>query len=402
LGASFFVAEYSVYQEIQMITLQPLQPFSLSQVFSRRLAPDEAQGRSNVIRHYNVSLVHSMLSPVPATELVRQYIVDNEGFKPEEIQFLPLKSHSITTAAPPTVPAPYVLLNHRKLRKQLERVKCPHLIYQYFGMDNFPFKYRVWNFFALKINKAIDLVGYLVAKRKNKTLTLDTFAYFNYEYAALETKYPGISMARSLTWRLPTFMPFRRVSPCSFLSLAFEESDQERAAAVIRSDLQKLSDLGLILGHFSMPAEMVLYDTIGCGSKIKALFCFLFINFTKLAELKGLTPIEIPYNLPLNTLLGLRCETPEGGVGNIPELDPSKKYVVETVNILDSKNNIRQAYEQSYLDSVETVNRIAKRDADLNRIQEANKKLLDETSHLAGLGALIDVDVPTLISDKKE
>lgn len=151
----------------------------------------------------------------------------------------------------------------------------------------------------------------------------------------------------------------RRVSPASYLSYTYEETDEAEAFAALRRDLQILADRGLILGHLAIPSTMYLADTVGSGVLTKAVFCFPFVDQHKLMTQLGLDSFVNMPKLPLREI-GVKSENYEGGLGQ--HISNGQSYEIEEVRVdLGTSESNRKAYEQNYLENREYVNDAASR-----------------------------------------
>ena len=258
---------------------------------------------------------------------------------------------------------------------------------------------------------------------------------------------------------LPEMGKVRRVSPATYLSVAFNEGQLVQAVEILRSDLQKLSDKKLILGSFSMPKMKALVNVNSCGELSYTLFCFPFLDRTRLYKLVGCeNPLLFNKLYPrleaLKKMVDIQSETFEGGIG--VDLRTQVDYTIEHVNIINLREEGERGYEQTGVDqgiynrltrcieildiedefnmyypylgkrTLEKVNKAASAVAAIVIPENSpNKKMLENLLNKAkylipkALQSMlnrpivglkppivsftgIDVDAPTLVSDKKE
>ena len=388
-----------------MIKLHRLAVTTLSLDYSRELLSD---GPKRKLRHYKVPMSWPLLKGQTADALVRDYIAKTDGVSTSDI-IIDSPPIVVETAqglvqgpAIITKECPEILVGLPKVKKQLERHKCDTLIYQYVG--TLPsLKDRLYNVFSEFVNRVTSLI--------------------NRPLAAIQRLFLRIKPSGDDIWfcdRRIKFIPAMKliprphhIVPCRFLAVAFEQSDTEKAIEIMRTDLSKLADQDLILGHLAMPSIIELADTIGSGQKTYALFCFLFVDEGKLLKSNGLTYLDLkPNELMLRKLLGLRTESYEGSLTVIAELDHHQKYDIEVVSIGQEERESRhEAYIESYhkqreaIDAADQLNK----ERDLNneiaykqKIKEENEEKQKNLDTLLIAAKYINADAPTLVSDKQD
>lgn len=160
----------------------------------------------------------------------------------------------------------------------------------------------------------------------------------------------------------------RHVHLTHYISVAFEGPEYVEAQSALLADLRKLTELDLIMGHLTMPSLMALADTVGTAVQPYVLFCFPIINHKKLNAM-------FPDNIaPLDALaqLGIKYETPEGGISSLNGVDINSKYEIEEVIVLLPETltheQVQDKVQDAFAESIPTVNRAA----------EATRKLLKE------------------------
>jgi hypothetical protein len=317
----------------------------------------------NKIRHYRVPMPYIMLTGIKALDAVRDYITSEEGpteftledtIEPQRATGVPIKTVDLSEV---------VLKNDPKIRKALGK-RTPESVKQWTVVTSRkhlfinPFK-SFANFFINKINKihykykirALKIeMGYDPANHSywfsdndGVKIVVDRFAYLNIVQNPLIKPFNIVS-------------PYiRRAAPCSFLTIQFEEGQEELAANEILADLRILEKNNLIIGHLALPSAILLADIVGSGKKYYAMFCFLFVDPDKLCKITNKTFFDLPQQ-PLH-LIGVKNETPESGVGSNKLCTP---YEIEEVMVCTmGGGDAHREYVQSYLDSVDEVNEIS-------------------------------------------
>lgn len=349
-----------------MIKLTPLAITDFSVKYAHNLG-------NGTIRHYSVRLPHLLTTAQSADEVVLDYF-NNENLGPVFIERLPkidnpdkaVKGTSLSARS-----APEVLKGLWKVKRQLNRMKVKSQVFQYTVLP------PGWKYYF----------NYAAGTINNFTGRLNHFFKRNL--------FPYISVSGNN----------RRMECCKYLTVSFEESYRAQATELLRKDLKKLSDLGLILGHLCMPSEIELADTIGSGQKSFTLFCFLFTDSQKFGKLIGL---ENPFDrskicldagkgyLELNHFLDIKTDTAEGCASHWDSCF-SSKYKIEEIDIFAASIG---AAHQEYLISYEESRKIIDKNHKIlneRRSKEVSKVPLQEQANPE-----IDLDAKTLISDKDE
>ncbi len=310
---------------------------------------------NGTIKHYKVpfarTLVHTEESPA---KMVQEYVEKTTG---EEVEIAAALNEGITGLVVTEVPE--VLNDLSDAKKQLEQAKIKSMLYQYIDI---PYDLgHLWNFIAVPINKVLNKMNKLWAKYKQGVDFYSEEGIFLF----------GMELFPRLIKTLPVKDKMRRVSPCTFLAVNFEESDRNKAIELIKEDIKILADNNLILGHLCMPSQILLADTIGSGQKQMAIFCYLFLDHKKFGQLVGVENplIRTEYlrlkgkndRLELNYFLDLKTQCEEGSVGNT-ELNPYNKYKIETIEVFANEAQERhEAYLKSCEEQRDMLDKINKR-----------------------------------------
>lgn len=299
--------------------LTKLPTFDFNQVYAEDLG-------NNKVNHYTLSIPYCVTKNRPVDELLKEALSARLNIDPNtiEISYLPNITKIISE------PAPMVLENHPKIRKELEKVKCDSFIYQYTEiLPGVRFYHRIIRWVSEKINYVITQLNYRLASIQrmfNKVEDEDLLTQVNYRPFLLPT--------------LPLKSTYvRKCVPCSYLSVAFTDDQAEDAAMCLFGDLKTLSDQGLIMGHMSMPEMMILSDTVGNGKKNFVLYCFVFVNLEKVCKITDKDYSKMA-NLPLKNFLGIITEGYEGSIG----FDMREPIEINTVDL--SENFIDEGYEE--------------------------------------------------------
>lgn len=361
----------------------------------------------NKIKHYVINMSSVLLGKLAnqaPLDMLKDHLVMEEG-EPVEIKILPTsyggqfacEGTETEMAAGGTVlqvkdVENIILKDNPEIATALKQVHAKSQLYQY-NENVEPIKNRYVNSVFSFINKylisKINALLYKIQEPKfdfgmdtdeNNELKEKTVGKIQsfLEKRALYQK--AISKIKYIP-HLPEQHYVRKVVPCSYLTVAFEEDDLQNAANSLLSDLKMLQQNGLIMGHLCMPRMIILADTIGSGKQQYALFCFLFVNTDKLMKLKN---IESPLALPRKylSLIGVQNETFEGGINYLNGIDPSSKYEIEEVLISiggTTYDTSRQAVIDTYNAAKEYVNEEAKKASEaLKKI----KKVSSESTHI--------------------
>lgn len=317
------------------IQLRPTAIVDLSLSYARHMG-------ENKVRHYRVSAMNLMIGKNvgrSTQDIVREFIKKTEG--ETDVEFVeipkPKEQHSdnLTLRIKSQTD---VLKNDKDIRKALEKKAIKSQLHQYKTYENTLDRYK-------------DLVVYY-------------YNHFTGDYL-----FPEPSKTLSAVRKFFRFFGFRpnnsyqfkykhNIVPCTYLSVMFEEGEYEEAKKALLADLRVLQNHRLILGHLSMPSSIDLADTVGLGRNPTALFCFLFLDYEKLHEVLGTTPMTIPM-LPLKPL-GVKYESAEGSINYLNDVPFNKKYEIEVVEVTDfGMEEARQAHIDSFEASKEVVNDVA-------------------------------------------
>lgn len=150
---------------------------------------------------------------------------------------------------------------------------------------------------------------------------------------------------------------YKRVTCCRFLCYLYDEDQEQQAIDKLKKDLDLLADKDLLMGHLAKPSAIYMADTVGSLVLRKAIFAFIFVDDQKLCKLLDCEMLSLPKDALKR--LGIDSETPEGGIG--PSLEGMRQYEIEEVMVgVMPSEEARQAHVDSYLESREAVNQIAK------------------------------------------
>jgi NTP pyrophosphatase (non-canonical NTP hydrolase) len=247
-----------------------------------------------------------------------------------------------------------VLHEHKRIKDQLLKNQTKSLI---FRTSNITLKDRIVIGLSELVNRASSRINRVLSAIQSPFLEWDQYKLIPYIWIKI---------------------PHRTINLAQFLTVAFEQKDYKEAVNALLSDLQILSEKGLILGSLSMPSIMQLADTVGAGQNTYVLFCFPIINQTKLEKL--ILPEYRSLQRPDQQLknLGLSYASQEGDITWLNNEDPTAKYKVQTVLVGDYSDENKKAHEEAYLESVGKINRIAsKMRKDLERNLETERKILE-------------------------
>lgn len=352
-----------------MIELQPLAVSDLSFTYARKM-------EGNKIRHYKVTasdIVMSKFTGKSCDDVVKEYILKEEG---EEATVLPYKNAVWPKEVGETIASrnaafqmrdisKLLLENNPEIEKALRTVKVQSQLYQYNVPG--PWYEPLWNTLASGYNFLIAPINHLLAKLQGFKNPFEASAH-----REMNDDGRGWHMTEDQGFFLPHMQQIgyaRRVSPCSYLSISFEEDFLQEAVDNLLSDLKILHEKDLIMGHLTMPGIILLADTIGSGKSSYAIFCFLFVDQYKLCEITGKTFLDLPKK-PLE-LIGVKTEAFEGGLGGAL----SNVYEIEPIYVSSQDfESRRQAYIENYLENVEHVNKVAKKVSEgIEKVEVLNK-----------------------------
>ena len=331
----------------------------------------------NKIKHYTIGLASSLIGMFtgekPDTlQCVKEEIELEEGEK-VEIELLAsgydLAKDKMRSVGGMMIEdaADAVLKDYPEIRKSLEQRKIQGCLHQYNECSD-PWKAKWLTPITGFINYwTIGKINSLLYKFQSPNLQdlkdgMDRFEYLN--------EVNNIKLLPTL----PMWGMVRKVTPCQYLTVAFEEDEVEAATASLINDLKILNDKELIMGHLALPSMILLADTIGSGKKTCALFCFLFVDMDKLMKL---TNVDGPLNMPKKPLrlLGVKNECFEGEINFLNGVDPRSKYEIEEVFVVGgmSAEKAHKVQVDNYNETVGFVNEVAKKAReDLQKIKKVS------------------------------
>lgn len=339
------------------VTLTRLAVTGMSVTYARKL-------EGNKIRHYNVGYAQVMLGLDPA-QAIKELIEKEEG--PAEFEFTELASPS-ELGGFATAPVTSVLENEHEIRKALEKVSVKSCLYQELKLTSeLTFGQKAFNWIANLVNPISSFINGKIVPLQHKIYKIDANYIWSNEWMNASDE-DRVAQELELAVKLEKVTKFailklyeaefiRQIHPCTYLSVCYEEGDEAVAENILREDLRKYYDQGMILGHLSMPAKLALADTIGSGKRVWALFCFVFVDYFKVPGYDPLTCKGAP-----NHLEGIRTAANEGELVHLPELDHRNKYQIESIDVIPSSYEAnRQAVIDQYKASVPYVNEAAEK-----------------------------------------
>lgn len=353
-----------------MVELRLLDTIDLAVTFARKMG-------GNKIRHYRLTtadLLVAKFTDRSAEDIVREYIKKEEN---EDVTFLPARSNCVQVRYVSTV----VLKDRPDIKRALEKRKITSQIHEY-DVWNHPYK-RFLNPIKKVTNYLIRQVNKLLARIQGTTLQ-EVFSFEKWGSSVNVNLLPYFDECSEFT---------RHFSPCHYLTVAFEEGDLEEATQSLLMDLEILNGHGMIIGHLTMPSMILLADKTGSGKSVFALFCFLFVDYEKLQKITNKTPLEFPEN-PLS-LLGVKNDVHEGSFNYLNGVDPSSRYEIETIRIGEStfEENMK-LHTDNYADTIDTVNKIAKKASSLMKdIKVVNKQSESFSKHWNQCEVNINADI---------
>lgn len=367
------------------IKLRPLAVTDLSLVYAHNLG-------NGTIKHYKMPYSYMLTHTETPAAMVASYVEKTTGEKVEIISVLNEGSKENVI-----IEVPEVLEDLPNAQKQLKQAKIKNLIYQYIHI---PYDLNhLWNFIAVPINSILNKINKLWANYKYGVDFYTEEGVFVYGIELFPRLIPTLSVKNKI----------RRMTPCVFLAIQFEESDRDKAIALIRKDIKILSDNDLIMGHLCLPSQLLLADIVGSDQKSYTIFCYLFIDMNKFGKIVG---VENPlirseyirlkgknYRTELNYYLGLETQVEEGSVGSTV-LDPINKYNIEYINICEEE---REANQDAYIKSYEEQQQVIKKNNEILVKREKTRREEYKAQLEAKQGQpplTINADAPTLISDR--
>ena len=312
-----------------MIILRRLTAFNLATTYARVL-------ESNKICHYYVTHAKTLTDPKSAEEMIVEYIKKETGDDSVIIEETKI-NNAYGIGLESVQLAKDVLQDLPKVKKQLEKREVKSQILQYNQRDPW-YKYLL-NPIAIPYNWIVSKINAKWADYQWKKLGgFPKTKLGEGGYLDLRNQIKSIPL-------LPIAGLRRYCTPCHFLTVTFDESNRSEAIKILQNDLNILSDKKLIMGHLAMPFQLQLADAVGSGELSYVIGCFLFVDDRRIEKLMGKNNWrEASFNkLGLNTLLGLKTETFEGGLSDV---DLRKKYEIEEINIFEHE---KQEHYDAYL-----------------------------------------------------
>lgn len=319
---------------------------------------------TNKITHYRVGDSHIMVGVDPL-QAIKDYIVNLEG--PTEFE---IEQSSKVSSKMLLELAPQVLENEPKIKAALEQKQIRGLLFEQVIIEKDITKTdkllnilsKFYNPVAHFLNKVLTYIQYKLYSINQ----IDIYGMYHnthdetdidYDYSRVLETVAKLNRVKLLpTIQIRKVTSYNRIHPCTFLSLSYEEGDDAIAENILREDIRKYYDKDMILGHLVTPSRITLEDTIGSGKRKFALLCFLFVDNFKIPGFDPTTAPKVP-----TPLEGIRTANYEGNVTILPELDYSNRYEIEKVNVVNTYEQNRKAYVDSYLNSVPAVNEAAKK-----------------------------------------
>jgi hypothetical protein len=341
---------------VKKISLKQLATVDLGITFSRQMG-------GNKLIHYKIPMGQSLLGSSPE-QLLLEHFYREEG-EQVELEFLypaPIQVESEIAAgtALHIKDASFILDEYPAIKKALQKRKIDAHLYQDHLVVPVSLKIKIKNIFAKPINKLIALVNKVIGSIQYKIYNIQPYdQYFGRDvekdiaYAELLRK---IKLIPSLKVAEESYI--RRVHRATYLSVIYEDGEEQRAVQTLIDDLVVCHEKNLILGHTVMPSIIALADTIGSGKTQFALFCFLFLDNIKIQEMSGLSWVDMPKQM--ESVLGLVTAAPEGASSFLGGVSPEKKYDIEVINLADKREENLQASIEAYKESIPTVNKVAK------------------------------------------
>lgn len=322
------------------------------------------------IRHYRVTsmaMIISKFTGQTAEDLIRDFIMKEEG---AEVEFLspqkPDEGFGLIGSLTTTVGgmqiadvSAVVLQRDRAVKNALLKIKAHSTLLETNYYRTVFHKY--YDKFVWRYNKSM-------APRINRLLyKLQGGNYDSYSASFYQVPY------LSLIYR-------RDVDPTHFISVGFEAGDATRALEVMREDLRLLHKKRIIKGHLSMPSIMRLADTVGAG-RYFVLFCFPVIDHRRLAEVLKVKFEELPSRDSLS-LVGAKYETSEGGIKWLDEVDPTKMYAIEEVDVVPiTSDEMRDLTMKSYEESKPFFQKAAQRTKEAMQTYEKVESRTEQIDH---------------------
>lgn len=332
------------------VELTPLAIVDLSVSYARKM--DDKK-----IIHYRISHLMSLMDPNGNSPFARvvEHIREEEGDDVEvvlndtvQVELQRLGSAMAVADVSSSIPMA------SRTRKALLQRKATSLIHQYNIYNSKLDQYK--DLISYKLNEVIFKINSAIQTVKGKPYTKGSSNDSEVTKSVMITVRGFLPKTFEY---LRTNRYNRAISLVRYIGVTYKESQEKEAFAALAQDLDTLQSHGLIQGHLSMPATLMLADTLGSGDRLKAVFCFLIINDVKAAEFLGRSQVDMPRMFL--SLFGVRHEMSEGAVPPyLNGVDPKTEFQIEVIDLLPGQSDVnRQAVLSSYMDSREHVNRVA-------------------------------------------
>jgi hypothetical protein len=207
-----------------------------------------------------------------------------------------------------------------------------------------PLPIRALGYVTRTINIGIDAINRVIFKLRFGGKNI-------FDPSITQKQFEQLTKFSTETWgirRLPEYRDnYKRcISPADILTVTYEAGFEEQAKAELLKDLTKIHETIGIIGHLSMPSTLLLADTVGKGKTRGVLFAMIFADYERLYAVTGKDFKELE-RLPLNTELGIRSNTHEGGLVDYPEFHtptPSIQEVVVSPRLDKERELIQQIF----------------------------------------------------------
>lgn len=337
---------------MKKVTLRPLSISDLSVRYARAL-------EGNKIVHYRVGahdLLISKFSNKSPLDLVKEHIIATEG--PTEFEVLELSAldsnmlrYKETEATEGGVlkieDITDILLKDRSDLKKALSKKVVNTVLLQEAVYKSPFS-RI-------ICKAANFANTIIKKINRVILRIKGIDGLDpdYNFAPI----PGLIRIFDISNQLT-----RKITPCSFLVVAFEEGDLKEATDSIISDLDILLKNKLIRGTLAKPFLMPLADSIGAGKRVYVIGVYVFADLDKVRDMAGFeSPLHVPMGYNLLADIGIKNSVSEGGINYLNGVDPRTKYEITEISVSTfSTEQGHDAVRENYEEIKDAVNASAK------------------------------------------
>lgn len=307
------------------VILRPLAVMDLSVSFARPL-------EGNKIRHYKVGMSEQMGRGITPLEIVKQHILSKEPDAEIVVEEYKHLQNPNTMSGMEITKAPGVLDTRKDIEAALLQKEIRSTLHQYNELTFSPNRFQKFlGYFTRAINRLIIFPINNVLYRLQNAFKPNPFESVILAELTFEEIQEKKSIYRRIQDSIRLITPLnpmedtyvRMVTPCLFLTAAYEEGQEERAFHYIRDDLAKLHAAGALMGHLAMPSICLLADEVGDGKQKAAVFAFVFADFKKLAAYTG-----TPYNSILSgkdalAAMHLTTSSREGEIKKLPGLERS-------------------------------------------------------------------------------